>query len=56
MSNTKYINSEKNRKHERMSWKPNIGKWKSPEHAKVIDEFMNNEKAVSLLKKLGYKA
>ena len=34
----------------------NIGKWKSPEHAKVIEEFMNNEKAVSLLKKLGYKA
>ena len=29
MSTTKYINSEKNRKHEKMSWKPDIGKWKT---------------------------
>ena len=29
MSSTKYINSEKNRKHEKMSWKPDIGKWKT---------------------------
>lgn len=28
MSSTKYINSEKNRKHSKMSWKPNVGKKK----------------------------
>ena len=28
MSSTKYINSEKNRNHEKMSWKPDIGQKK----------------------------
>jgi len=32
-----------------------IGKWKRPEHAKVVEEFMNNKKAVNLLQTLGYK-
>ena len=38
MSNTKYINSEKNRKHEKMSWKPNIGKWKRDRKMKKVVE------------------
>ena len=38
MSNTKYINSEKNRKHERMSWKPDIGKWKTKRKMKIVVE------------------
>ena len=38
MSNTKYINSEKNRKHERMSWKPDIGKWKTKRKMKKVVE------------------
>ena len=38
MTNTKYINSEKNRKHEKMSWKPNIGKWKRNKKMKKVTE------------------
>jgi len=32
-----------------------ILRWQKPEHKKVIDNFMNNEEAVDLLLKLGYK-
>lgn len=32
-----------------------IGKWKAEQHAQKIQEFMNNEAAVSLLRKLNYK-
>jgi len=31
-----------------------IGKWKKPEHAERVKEFINNKEAVSLLKELGY--
>jgi hypothetical protein len=31
-----------------------LGKWKAPEHAERIQEFMNNQEAVQLMKELGY--
>jgi len=31
-----------------------LQKWKTPEHAERIQEFMNNPEAIQLLKKLGY--
>ena len=31
-----------------------IARWKKPEHKKRLDDFMSNEQAVQLLKKLGY--
>jgi len=31
-----------------------MDRWRTPEHAERVKEFMNNRKAVSLLKKLGY--
>ena len=49
MSNTKYINSEKNRKHERMSWKPDIGKWKTKRKIRKTMELGEKAYGVAML-------
>ena len=49
MSNTKYINSEKNRKHEKMSWKPDIGKWKTKRKIKKTVELAEKAYGVGML-------
>ncbi len=49
MSNTKYINSEKKRKHERMSWKPDIGKWKTKRKIKNTMELAEKAYGVGML-------
>ena len=49
MSSTKYINSEKNRKHERMSWKPDIGKWKTKRKIRKTMELGEKAYGVAML-------